>query len=204
MDDATKVVLITGSSRGIGRQLALDCARNGLAVAANYVANAAAAQEVMDQIGASRGDAFLVRANVGVGTDVTAMVVSVMQRFGRIDCVINNAGVGCITDLQAIDEAQFEQTMRTNLLSAFLVSQAAIPHMVAQGGGRLIFMSSLAARTGGLVSAAYAASKAGVEGLMHYYATYLLRHRITANAIAPALMVLSALAPASALLGCEG
>ncbi len=78
--------------------------------------------------------------------------------------------------------------MRTNLLSAFLISQAAIPHMVAQGGGRLIFMSSLAARTGGLVSAAYAASKAGVEQLMHYYATYLLRHRITANAIAPALI----------------
>jgi 3-oxoacyl-[acyl-carrier protein] reductase len=186
--EAAKVVLITGSSRGIGRQLALDCARNGLAVAVNYVANAAAAQEVMDQIEASGGDALLVRADVGIGAEVTAMVTAVMQRFGRIDCVINNAGVGRIADLQAIDEAHFEQTLRTNLISAFLVSQAAIPHMVSQGGGRLIFMSSLAARTGGLVSAAYAASKAGAEGLMHYYATYLLRHRITANAIAPALI----------------
>lgn len=186
--ETAKVILITGASRGIGRQLALDCARNGYSVAVNYVANTAAAQEVMDQIGASGGDALLVRADVSVGAEVAAMVAAVMQRFGCIDCVINNAGVGRIIDLQSIDEAHFEQTLRTNLISAFLVSQAAIPHMVAQGGGRLIFMSSLAARTGGLVSAAYAASKAGAEGLMHYYATYLLRHRITANAIAPALI----------------
>jgi 3-oxoacyl-[acyl-carrier protein] reductase len=102
--------------------------------------------------------------------------------------VINNAGVGQIRDLKAIDTAHFEQTLRTNLTSAFMVSQAVIPHMTKQGGGRLIFMSSLAARTGGLVSAAYAASKAGAEGLMHYYATYLLPYKITANAIAPALI----------------
>jgi len=186
--EASKVVLITGASRGIGRQLALDCARNGMSVAVNYVSNAAAAQEVMDQIAALNGRAHLVRADVGIAADVAAMVAAVMERFGRVDCVINNAGVGRIVDLQSIDEAHFEQTLRTNLTSAFLVSQEVLPHMIAQGGGRLIFMSSLAARTGGLVSAAYAASKAGVEGLMHYYATYLLRHRVTANAIAPALI----------------
>ena len=120
--------------------------------------------------------------------DVAAMVAAVMERFGRVDCVINNAGVGRIVDLRSIDEAHFEQTLRTNLTSAFLVSQEALPHMIAQSGGRLIFMSSLAARTGSLVSGAYAASEAGVEGLMHYYATYLRRHRVTANAIAPALI----------------
>ena len=81
--------------------------------------------------------------------------------------------------------ADFAETLRVNLLSSFLVSQAAVPHMMAQGG-RLIFMSSAAARIGGKVSAAYAASKAGMEGLMHYYATALRPHRITANAIAPA------------------
>ena len=186
--EAQRVVLITGASRGIGRQLALECARAGLAVAVNYVANTAAALTTMADMEALGGQAHLVRADVAVQSDVTAMVASVMQRFGRIDCLINNAGVGRITDLESIDEADFEQTLRTNLTSAFLVSQAVIPAMVAQGGGRLIFMSSLASRTGGLVSAAYAASKGGTEGLMHYYATYLLRHKITANAIAPALI----------------
>lgn len=186
--EATKVVLITGASRGIGRQLACDCARHGLSVAVNYVANTAAAQATTAEIESLGGQAHLVRADVGVQSDVAAMVASVMQRFGRIDCLINNAGVGRIMDLQSIDAAHFEQTLRTNLLSAFLVSQAVIPTMVTQGGGRLIFMSSLASRTGGLISAAYAASKAGTEGLMHYYATYLLRHKITANAIAPALI----------------
>jgi len=81
----------------------------------------------------------------------------------------------------------FDRVLRLNLTSAFMVSQAAITRMMEKGG-RLIFMSSGAARTGGIISAAYAASKAGMEGLMHYYATQLRKHRITANAIAPSLI----------------
>ena len=186
--EAVKTVLITGASRGIGRQLALDCARYGLAVAINYCKNEAPAREVEAEILAMGGQATLVHADVSVETDVTAMVASVIARFGRIDCLVNNAGVGEIVDLQTITTAHFERTLRVNLTSAFMVSQAVIPHMITSGGGRLIFLSSLAARTGGIVSAAYAASKAGEEGLMHYYATYLMRHKITANAVAPALI----------------
>ena len=89
--------------------------------------------------------------------------------------------------MSALDEAAFTRTLRANLVSAFLVSQAAVPHMRARGG-RLVFLSSGAARTGGGISAAYAASKAGIEGLMHAYATALRPYRITANAIAPALV----------------
>jgi 3-oxoacyl-[acyl-carrier protein] reductase len=183
-----KTILITGASRGIGRQLALDCARHGLAVAINYCTHEESAREVEAEILAMGGQAMIVRADVSVEADVVAMVDAVMARFGRIDALVNNAGVGRIVDLQTIDTAHFERTLRVNLTSAFMVSQAVIPHMIAQGGGRLVFLSSLAARTGGIVSAAYAASKAGEEGLMHYYATYLLRHKITANAIAPALI----------------
>ena len=186
--EAVKTVLITGASRGIGRQLALECARYGLAVAINYCRSEASARAVEAEILAMGGQAMLARADVGVEAEVTAMVAAVVARFGRIDCLVNNAGVGAIVDLQTIDTAHFERTLRVNLTSAFMVSQAVIPHMIAGNGGRLIFLSSLAARTGGIVSAAYAASKAGEEGLMHYYATYLLRHKITANAIAPALI----------------
>jgi 3-oxoacyl-[acyl-carrier protein] reductase len=114
-------------------------------------------------------------------------VAATLKKFGRLDCVINNAGVGTKMELSQLDGPTFERTLRTNLTSAFLVSQAAIPHL-QERGGRLIFMSSGAARTGGVISAAYAASKAGLEGLMHYYATYLRAHRITSNAIAPSLI----------------
>ena len=183
----TKVALITGSSRGIGRQLALDCSRYGLSVVVNYVGSEAAAQEIVDQVTHSGSKAIAVRADVSVPGDVETLIGRTLEHFGRLDCVINNAGVGNTTALEKLDAAQFETTLRVNLLSASLVSQAAIPHMKARGG-RLIFMSSIAARTGGGISAAYAASKAGLEGLMHYYATYLLADRITSNAIAPALI----------------
>lgn len=110
-----------------------------------------------------------------------------VTHFSRLDAVINNAGVGTIADLDHLDAAQFEETLRANLLSAFLVLQAAIRRLKSSGG-RLIFMSSGAARTAGKISAAYAASKAGIEGLMHYDATYLLPYKITANAISPSLL----------------
>ena len=184
----TKVALITGASRGIGRHLALDCARHGLAVAVNYRTSEAQAGEVVEEIRSRGGAAVPIRADVADEEQVGALVAQAIERFGRIDCLINNAGAGVVSSLGEVDATLFDDTIRINLRSAFLVSRAVVPHMMAQGGGRLIFLSSLAARTGGLVSIAYAASKAGTEGLMHYYATYLLPHGITANAIAPALI----------------
>ncbi len=153
----------------------------------NYVASEAAAQAVVGEIAAAGGRAVAVRADVSAPREVDALVAASLQHYGRVDALINNAGVGEVTPLEDLDAGGFDRALRANLTSAFLVSQAVIPQMKARGG-RLIFMSSLAARTGGLVSAAYAASKAGLEGLMHYYAAALLEHRITANAVAPALI----------------
>lgn len=186
MQDA-KVMLITGASRGIGKQLALASAREGFSVVVNCLSRDDEACRVVSEIENRGGRAVPIKADVSASADADRLVKATLENFGRIDCVINNAGVGTITTLDELDAAQFEKTLKTNLLSAFLVSQAAIPHMKLHGG-RLIFMSSNAARTGGMISAAYAASKAGLEGLMHYYARYLLPHRITANAIAPALI----------------
>lgn len=186
MEDS-KVTLITGASRGIGRQFAIDCARHGFTVVINYVSNDSLAQDVVHEITELGGRAVAIKADVSISSEVDRLIETTLKQFDRIDHMINNAGVGKIVSLEELDAAHFEQTLRLNLLSAFLVSQAAIPHMKSIGG-RLIYMSSIAARTGGMVSAAYAASKAGIEGLMHYYATFLLPYRITANAIAPALI----------------
>ncbi|MDF0519096.1 SDR family oxidoreductase [Bradyrhizobium yuanmingense] len=182
-----KVTIITGSSRGIGRQLALDCALAGNPVIVNYVSSKAAADQIVQTIADAGGRAFAVRADVSDGVQADHLIAAAIEKFGKLDCVINNAGVGNRIGLSQLDGATFNATLATNLTSAFLVSQAAIQHM-KERGGRLIFMSSGAARTGGVISAAYAASKAGLEGLMHYYATYLRSYRITANAIAPSLI----------------
>lgn len=182
-----KVVLITGASRGIGRALALGAARDGHDVVINYLSSAAAAEAVRDDILRSGRRAVAVQADVSAAGSATTLVAAAIDAFGRLDCVVNNAGVGDVVALDELDEERFTRTIRANLVSAFLVSQAAVPHMMATGG-RLVFLSSGAARIGGRISAAYAASKAGVEGLMHYYATYLRPHRITANAIAPSLV----------------
>ena len=183
----SSVVIISGASRGIGRQIAIDCAREGHSVVINYRRDAEAASSAVDEVSAFGGRAVAIRADVSVAEEAAALVEQSLAAFGSVDCVINNAGSGEIRSLDQLNGAEFVKVLESNLVSAFLVSQAAIPHMKA-AGGRLIFMSSGAARSGGKISAAYAASKAGLEGLMHYYAAYLRPFRITANAIAPALI----------------
>jgi 3-oxoacyl-[acyl-carrier protein] reductase len=183
----SKVILITGASRGIGSALAVAAAAEGHNVVLNYRSESIEIQQLISDLNGGAGSAVGIRADVGLSEDVKRLIDETRARFGRIDCVINNAGIGEVCPIDRLDLALFQKTLHANLTSAFLVSQAAWPHMT-QDGGRLIFMSSAAARTGGGLSAAYAASKAGIEGLMHAYASALRPHRITANAIAPALI----------------
>ena len=182
-----KVILITGASRGIGKALATCAAEEGYDVAINFRSQHQLAEELAADLTKLGVRARAIQADVSVAEDAGRLVSETVERFGWLDCLVNNAGAGEVIALQDLDEAAFERTLRVNLMSAFLVSQAAWPHM-KERGGRLVFLSSGAARTGGGLSAAYAASKAGIEGLMHYYATYLRPHRITSNAIAPALI----------------
>ncbi|WJH38250.1 SDR family oxidoreductase (plasmid) [Aliirhizobium terrae] len=178
-----KVILITGAGRGIGAALAKAAAAEGHLVVANYRSESDEAEHLISGLKDSIG----IRADVSIADDVQRLINETLAHFGRIDCVINNAGIGEVCPIDRLDLALFQKTLNANLTSAFLVSQAAWPHMT-RDGGRLIFMSSAAARTGGGLSAAYAASKGGVESLMHAYASALRPHRITANAIAPALI----------------
>lgn len=178
-----KVILITGAGSGIGATLANAAAAEGHFVVANYRSESGEVEQLISGLKEGIG----IRADVSIAEDVQRLIKKTLAHFGRIDCVINNAGIGEVCPIDRLDLALFQKTLHANLTSAFLVSQAAWPHMT-RDGGRLIFMSSAAARTGGGLSAAYAASKGGVESLMHAYASALRPHRITANAIAPALI----------------
>jgi 3-oxoacyl-[acyl-carrier protein] reductase len=149
--------------------------------------NAAQENALVSELACCPSRVIAIQADVSAADEAKRLVGPTVERFGRIDCVVNNAGSGAMNPLDELDEATFARTLQVNLISAFLVSQAAWPHM-KMNDGRLVLLSSGAARTGRGLSAAYAASKAGVEGLMHYYATTLRRFRITANAIAPTLV----------------
>lgn len=183
-----KVALVTGGSRGIGAASAVALARAGCDVAVNYLRAADDAAAVVREIEALGRRAVSVQADVSREDDVARLVGETQQRLGSIDVLVNNAGINPAKPLAELTLADWRATIDANLTSAFLVSQAVLPEMRQRKFGRLIFLSSVAAQTGGVIGPQYAASKAGMLGLMHSYANLLAKEGITANAIAPALI----------------
>jgi 3-oxoacyl-[acyl-carrier protein] reductase len=183
-----KIALVTGASRGLGRSIASTLAQAGATVIVNYHANQAAAEAVVQDIEQQQGRAFALQADVADVAAVTRLFEQIRGVAGDVDIVVNNAGIGVPKPFLEITPDDWQQVLQTNLTSAFLVSQAAIPAMMAKGFGRLITISSTAAQTGGVIGPHYTASKAGMIGLMHSYAALLAPHGITANAVAPALI----------------
>ncbi len=189
MTDLTgKVALVTGGSRGLGRAIALALAAAGADVAVNYRAQRATAEEVAAAITRAGGRALAVGADVADAAQVDAMVATVAKELGDVAILVNNAGIAQPRAIDDVDPEVFDETIRVNLRSAFLVTRAVLPAMRRARWGRLIFLSSVAANIGGVVGPHYAASKAGLIGLMHAYAARLVKDGITANAIAPALI----------------
>nr|WP_238538074.1 SDR family NAD(P)-dependent oxidoreductase [Paraburkholderia atlantica] len=180
-----RVALVTGGSRGIGRAVALSLASAGAAVAVNYRQRESEAAQIVEQIESAGGRAIAVQADVSVASDVKAMIDEVENRLGVVDVLVNNAGTGTIVDIDILTEAEFDRTLAVNLKSAFLCTQAVLPGMRAQRWGRIVNLSSAAARGAGLVGVHYNASKAGLEGLTRGYAARLAREGITVNAVAP-------------------
>lgn len=183
-----RVALVTGGSRGIGRAICLALAQAGADVAVNFRIREAEAQDVCAAIRAMGRRATAIAADVSSRDDVVRLVNAVESAFGRLDILVNNAGIAHPVALDALTEAVWDETLTTNLKSVFLVTQAALPGMRLRKWGRIISISSTAAQTGGIVGPHYAASKAGIHGLTHAYASLLAREGITANAIAPALV----------------
>ncbi|OHV07586.1 SDR family NAD(P)-dependent oxidoreductase [Kushneria phosphatilytica] len=189
MDDLTgRIALVTGGSRGIGHETAVTLARAGCDVAINFLHSDEAAEAVVNEIEAQGCRALAVRADVAVGEEVNRLVDEVEAQLGSVDILVNNAGINPIYPPDEIDEARWQETLQVNLTSAFLASQRVIPGMRSRGWGRVIMMSSIAAQFGGVIGPHYAASKAGMLGLMRSYAKQLADQGVTANAIAPALI----------------
>jgi 3-oxoacyl-[acyl-carrier protein] reductase len=184
----TRTALVTGGSRGLGRAMCVGLAEMGCNVAVNYMSNETAAAEAVAACEAAGGQAVAIQGDVSNSDDVDALVAATRDAFGPIDILVNNAG---IAPIQPVFEATIEtwhQVMAVNLTSAFMVTEAVIKEMAERKWGRLIFMSSIAARVGGIFGGAYATSKAGTDGLMHHYAANLRDYGVTSNAISAALI----------------
>ena len=180
-----RVALVTGSSRGIGRAIAVALARAGADVAINYVSDPGDAQREIEAAGRR---CTAVRADAGVASEVAQMVRTVEEGLGPIDILVNNAGIARPQKIEDIAESDWDEILRVNLKSCFLMTQAVLPRMRARRWGRIVNISSVAAQVGGVVGPHYAASKAGMHGLTHYYAAHLAAEGICVNAIAPALI----------------
>lgn len=183
-----RIALVTGASRGIGRACAEALAREGAIIAVNYRARAADAKETCRQIESSGGNAFPVQADVSSSDEVNALMETIQVQHGPVSILVNNAGVAAKRSLDEVTEADWDEAITVNLKSAFLVTQAALPAMRQEGWGRIINIGSNAAFTGGGTGPHYAASKAGMNGLTHSYASLLVKEGITVNGVAPGVI----------------
>jgi 3-oxoacyl-[acyl-carrier protein] reductase len=187
-DLKTRVALVTGGSRGIGKAIALALAQGGASVAVNYRERSQEAESVVEAIHRSGGRAVAIAADVSIADSVGNMMSSVERQLGQVDILVNNAGIAVARGLDDISEGDFDRIIAVNLKSAFLCTQAVLPGMRSRRWGRIVNISSIAARGPGSVSIAYNASKAGLEGLTRGYAARLAREGVTVNAVAPGLV----------------
>lgn len=189
MDNITgKIALVTGGDRGIGRGIALALAQAGADIAINYHTRETDAHAVSAEIQSYGRKAMEAEADVSAAGQVSQMVELIEKQLGPIDILVNNAGITRPQPIEQVDEKSWDEILRIDLKSVFLVTQAVLPGMRSRSWGRIINISSVAAYIGGLSGPHYAASKAGILGLTRYYASSLIKEGITVNAIAPALI----------------
>jgi len=183
-----RVALVTGASRGIGRSVALALARAGADVTLNYLSHQAEAEETASAIRELGRRAVAVRADMRRADEVRRLVQTSNAKLGPLAILVNNAGVTRLQPMAEISEQDWDDVLNVNLKSGFLATQRALETMRARAWGRIVFISSVAAHLGGVVGPHYAASKAGMIGLAHFYARALVKENITVNTISPALI----------------
>jgi acetoacetyl-CoA reductase len=177
-----QVALVTGGVRGIGRAICDEFVRQGMRVAAGYSRNEEAAQRLV----ADHGDQVSVhRGNIAENSDCERVVEEVIERHGRVDIVVNNAGITADKSVRKMTASEWDHVIEVNLNGAFYISSAALPHMIDQGYGRIINISSVIGEMGNIGQANYAASKSGLFGLTMTLALETATKGVTVNCVAP-------------------
>ena len=180
-----KTALVTGASRGIGRAIAIELAREGAKVAINYSSSDAKAKEVAEKIIELGGTAILCKANIGNSKEARAMVEQVAKEFGHLDILVNNAGITRDSLLPKMTDEQWVQVIETNLNGCFFCTSAAIPIMTRQSYGRIVNISSVNGQVPAMGQANYSASKGGLIAFTRTAALELANSGITVNVVAP-------------------
>ncbi|MDO5375653.1 3-oxoacyl-[acyl-carrier-protein] reductase [Staphylococcus rostri] len=185
----TKVALVTGASRGIGRSIALQLAEEGYNVVVNYAGNKEKAEAVVAEIQAKGMESMAIQANVANGDEVKAMIKDVVKTYGSIDVLVNNAGITRDNLLMRMKEHEWDDVVDTNLKGVFNCIQKVTPQMLKQRHGRIINLTSVVGAVGNPGQINYVATKAGVIGMTKTAARELASRNITVNAVAPGFIV---------------
>lgn len=181
----SKVAIVTGASRGIGREIAITLAENGANIVVNYMGNKKLAEDVAEQIKGLGRDALVIQADVANSKDVDDLVAQTIACFGRVDILVNNAGITKDNLIMRMKEEDWDTVIETNLKSSFLLSKAVSRQMMKQRHGRIVNISSVVGIMGNAGQANYVAAKAGMIGLTKTLAKELASRGITVNAVAP-------------------
>jgi NAD(P)-dependent dehydrogenase (short-subunit alcohol dehydrogenase family) len=180
-----KTALVTGASRGIGRAIAFELAREGARVAINYSSSASKAKQAAEEIHELGGTAIICQADIGKPKEVRAMVDLVAKEFGHLDILVNNAGITRDAMLVKMSDDQWAEVIHTNLNGCFFCTSAVIPIMTAQSYGRIVNVSSLNGQVPAIGQANYSASKGGIIAFTRTAALELVNSGITVNAVTP-------------------
>lgn len=180
-----QVAIVTGASRGIGREIALLLAAEGAQVAVNYASSSTAADQVVAEITAMGSQAIALQADVSKADQVDALIASVMEKWGRVDILVNNAGITRDTLLLRMKPEDWQAVIDLNLTGVFLCTRAVSKIMLKQRSGRIVNITSVAGQMGNPGQANYSAAKAGVIGFTKTVAKELASRGVTVNAVAP-------------------